>query len=119
MKPKPKGPQYRNLTAYRGEVWYERTAEGKRHRFSLRTTSWSEAAKLRETFERGSGITAKRSRVAPADRTLGELTDDFLAGEPGENPSTMATKRRCSSRGGRYICIFTIRVRPKSRFAIP
>ncbi len=32
MSARPKGKKYRNLYAYRGSIWYERIASGRRYR---------------------------------------------------------------------------------------
>ncbi len=52
MTKKPPGRRYRNLTAYRGSIWYVREVGGKRDRFDLETTSWKEAAEARDYYER-------------------------------------------------------------------
>ena len=56
MKRKPSGPKYRNLTARKGVIYYQRRAGGKRIRFSCNTDDWQEAAAVARLYEERKGI---------------------------------------------------------------
>jgi integrase len=56
MKPKPKGPKYRNLFARGGVIYYQREVRGARIRFSCDTAEWDVAAAVRDLYEQRKGI---------------------------------------------------------------
>lgn len=74
VRAKPQGARYRNLREERGSVWYERRIDGTYHHFDLKTTSWAEAAKERDDFEREMGFGSTRARTP----TFRELAVAFL-----------------------------------------
>jgi len=51
MKKKPTGQKYQNLLARDGVIYYKRTFDGKRVRFSTKTADWDAAAAMRDMYE--------------------------------------------------------------------
>ena len=48
MKPKPRSPKYRNLTAIGGHIYYQRVVGERLIRLSLETDDWAVAAAARD-----------------------------------------------------------------------
>ncbi|MGH0035336.1 MAG: hypothetical protein ACQGVK_09950 [Myxococcota bacterium] len=94
MREKPKGRKYRNLTAYRGSIWYERVVNGRRVRWSLECTSWEEATKVRDLYEEQKGIGQRRFGAEPP--TFGQLAKRFLEEDAPHRLSrtTLASRKR-------------------------
>ena len=77
MKAKPKGPNYRNLYAWRGSIWYARVLQGRRFRVNTEATDWSEAALFRDLYEERRGV-GRRSQHTGAMPTLADFAERYL-----------------------------------------
>jgi len=97
MKPKPKGPKYRYLHAFRGSIWLDLTRDGKRHRRDLETGSWEEAAGRRDSWlaDEGISIATPRGPIREAAPTLAEFAKRYLDEDTGHlAPTTRADRTR-------------------------
>ena len=96
MKPKPKGPKYRNLFARAGVIYYESAARGRRVKISTKTSSWEDAAAFRDLYEQAKG--ASRVPFLPGGPpTLAEFALRYLAEDTGHLAATTREDR------GRYL----------------
>ena len=75
MKRKPRGSKYRNLTARDDVIYYERVFEGKRVRFSTKTSDWDIAASVRNIYEDRREAGRAETKEAP---TFGEFSERYL-----------------------------------------
>lgn len=92
MKPKPKGPRYRNLNLHGSVIYYDRTVKGRRICFSTRTADWNEAASVRDLYEQRRGIGTGLVPAPEAPR-FAEFAARYLAEATGHiAPSTMADR---------------------------
>ena len=98
MKSKPTGPRFRNLYAWRGSIWYERVAGGRRFRVDTGTCygedgpaqrHWDEAALYRDRYEDAKGI-GRPALYTGAMPTFAELAERYLE----EDTAHLAAPRR-------------------------
>ncbi len=82
MRSKPKGVRYRNLTVYRGSIWYVRFVRSHRYRVDTMTTDWGDAARFRDLYEEKRGVES-RTRYAGVMPTFGEFAERYLLEDTG------------------------------------
>jgi integrase len=88
MRKKPKGPRYRNLYARGDSIYYTRVWKGRRFQFSTATSSWDEAAAVRDLWEERKGV-GRLGELPAGVPTFGELAKRYLAEGMGHlAPST-------------------------------
>src|SRR5262249_21642949 len=92
MKAKPPGSNYRNLTAYRGAVWFERVVRGRRFRVDLETTAWEEAAARRDAYEEAKGVAKARGPLGQVP-TLRDFAGRYLAEDTAHLAPTTREER--------------------------
>ncbi len=92
MRKKPRGRKYRNLFARDGVIYYQRVANGRRSRFSTKTSDWDEAAAVRDLYEQRSGT---ESGVSLLDvPRFGEFAGRYLREAMGSLAETTKEDRR-------------------------
>ncbi len=100
MRSRPKGAKYRNLTVYRGSIWYVRVVRGHRFRVDTRATDWLEAAQFRDLYEEKRGVENK-TRYAGVMPTFGEFVKRYLEEDTGHLATrTQGDRQRQLRQGG-------------------
>jgi integrase len=96
MRRKPAGVKYRNLHARRGGViYYERVVNGRRIKFSTKSTNWTEAAAFRDLYEERKALGSSAALSAKIPR-FAEFAERYLEEDTGHLAPTTRRDRKHS-----------------------
>src|SRR5262249_34387343 len=101
MKKKPKGAQFKHLTALERLIYYQRRIGKKRIRFSTKTNDWEEASSVARLYEEKKGI-GRPGCVIVESPTLRDFATRYLEQDAAAAlaPSTLASQTYHLSENG-------------------